>query len=589
MKFKIRTKLILNYLFLILISLSILVLAILWPLQKYYVNTVETELIKKGYLVSRIIQLELHDNEIRIDNSIKELGEEIDARITVIKNTGEVLGETHEIVSLMENHADRPEVKTALAGQIGKAIRYSSTLDTNHLYIALPLKEQGVVQAVIRLSLPILGIQETLGLFRVTLLIGFIIATLVAVALSILSARTFTKPIEEISNTAKKISQGNLEERIYVTSKDELALLGQSINNMTFALKGQINKITTNNQSLKAILNHMASGVLVIDRTGIIKVMNPQAEGFFGVKEKEVIGQPYHKVIRNYNLLENINEILSYDSWHTKAYEFSILYPQKLTLRAYATPIVFNEKIEQIVIVFHDITTLRQLEKIKTDFVANASHELRTPVASIKGFSETLLDGALEDREVSRRFVNIIDQEAGRLTRLIKDLLDLSKIEMKGQTIEKTSIDIKELLEGSINYLESQALEKDIDILLRVNEEIPKIQGNKEMLGLAFLNLIENGIKYTPSGGKIKIEAYQENENLLVAFTDTGMGIPQDELSRIFERFYRVDKARSQDIKGTGLGLSIVKHIVEEHRGNIKVQSEVGQGSRFTITLPALS
>ena len=589
MKFRIRTKLILTYIFLILISLSILILAILWPLQKHYVSNVEKDLQRNAYLVSQIIHSYLNsEHEAGIDSRLKELEEKINARITIIKNTGEVLGETHKAVSLMENHANRPEVKTALAGQIGTAIRYSDTLDTNHLYVALPIIEQEMVQAVVRLSLPILSIQETIGLFRVTLLIGFIIAMLVAIAISILLARSFTKPIEEISDTTKKIAQGNLEEKIYTNSKDELTLLGQSINNMTKALKGHINEITTYNQSLEAILKHMASGVIVIDCLGTIKIINPEAEGIFGVKEQEVLGQPYHKVIRNYNLLENINKILNYDRWDTKIYEFSTFYPEKITLRASATPIVNNNKIEQIVIVFHDITTLRKLEKVKTDFVANASHELRTPVASIKGFAETLLDGALEDREVALRFVNIIDQEAQRLTRLIKDLLDLSRIEMKGQAIEKTSIELKELLASSIAYLENQAQEKDISIFLEIDKEI-QLQGNKEMLSLAFLNLIENGIKYTPTGGRIKVAAYPKNNNVLISFTDTGMGIPKEDSSRIFERFYRVNKARTQDIKGTGLGLSIVKHIVEEHQGQIEVQSEVGKGSKFIITLPALS
>ncbi|KJS21639.1 MAG: hypothetical protein VR72_09905 [Clostridiaceae bacterium BRH_c20a] len=587
MKFRIRTKLLLTYLFLIFIAFTILALAILGPLQNFYIKHVETELIKNARLVSRIIEPHLLEaNYQQIDQTAKELGEQIASRITVIKNNGEVLGETHKSISLMENHADRPEFKTALEGKIGIATRFSTTLDTTHLYAALPFINQGEVEAVIRVSLPVISIEETFALLRETLFIGGLVASLIALLLSVWLARTFTKPIEEISKTSNKISKGDLEQKVFITSNDELALLGQSINDMTASLKTQINEITTSKQRLEAILSHMASGVIVIDHIGLIQSVNPQAESIFGIKEKKVIGRPYHRVIRNFNLLENIDQVMNRQNHYPTSYEFSILHPEKHTLKAYAAPVVYKDKIEQVVIVFHDITILRQLEKMKTDFVANASHELRTPVASIKGFSETLLDGALDDREVAQRFVNIIDKEAERLGVLINDLLDLSRIETKSSAIEKTPTDIKQLLGECVEYLENQAQEKGVEVSVEVTEQLPKILANKEMLSSAFLNLIDNGIKYTPLGGTIKINAFEEQGHILIRFTDTGVGIPKEDLSRIFERFFRVDKARTQEIKGTGLGLSIVKHIIEQHQGYINVESEVGKGSKFTITLP---
>ncbi|MFZ5944909.1 MAG: two-component system histidine kinase PnpS [Bacillota bacterium] len=587
MKLRIRTKLLLTYLLLIIIALSILALAVLGPLQNYYLQQVETELIKNARLISRIIEENLREeNYAQLDKSIKDLGEQIDSRITVIKKTGEVIGETHKSILHMENHADRPEFQEALQGQIGTATRFSTTMDTTHLYAALPYIEQGKVEAVIRTSLPILGIEETYALLRETILLGGLFATLIALFLSVWLARTFTKPIEEISKTANNISKGDLEEKVFIASNDELALLGQSINEMTAALKNKINEVTTGKQRLEAILSHMASGVIVIDNTGIIQGVNPQAERIFGFKEKDVLGRPYHRVIRNFNILDNIDQVMHNQSHYHTSYEFSILHPEKHILKAYAAPVVYQNKIEQVVIVFHDITVLRHLEKMKTDFVANASHELRTPVASIKGFAETLLDGALEDREVAERFIRIINNEAERLTMLINDLLDLSRIESKSTAIEKSPTDIKQLLRESIEYLSSQAQEKGIAVSLEENEQLPPLWANQEMLRRAFLNLIDNGIKYTHQGGQIKIGAHKEKGHLLVRFSDSGVGIPKEDLPRIFERFFRVDKARSQDIKGTGLGLSIVKHIIEQHRGSIHVQSELGKGTNFTITLP---
>lgn len=584
MIFPIRTKLILTYLFLILVSLSILALAILWPLQNYYIQYVETELIKNARLVSRIIEQDLLAEDYQeIDKAVKELGEQINSRITVIKKNGEVLGETHKSLSLMENHADRPEFKTALAGKIGIATRFSTTLESNNLYVTLPIQEQGEVLAVIRLSLPILGIQETFALFRETLFIGCLLASLIALFLSLWLASTFTKPIEEISKTAGKIAQGDLEQKVFITSKDELALLSQSINEMTVALKSQINQVTTGKQRLEAVLSHMASGVLVVNSRGIIQTINAEAERMFGTEGKTQVGKAYQGILRNFGLQEIIEKVIK--DRQIYFYEFTTIYPEKLTLRAHIAPVVQNNQLEQIVIVFHDITALKKLEKIKSDFVANASHELRTPVTAIKGFSETLLDGAMEEPELRERFIGIIDKEADRLIRLITDLLDLSSIEAI-EKVEKQSVHIEEILESSILGLKNKARAEDINLVLHVQKGLPCFSANKDMLVQAFINLIDNGIKYTNPGGKVEVSASQDKKALLLTVKDNGMGIPKEDLPRVFERFYRVDKARTKEIGGTGLGLSIVKHIIEQHKGHIHVESEEGKGTIFYITLP---
>jgi len=586
MKFKIRTKLLLTYLLLILISLFISALAIIGPLQNYYLKYVENGLIKDTHLVSRILApyLQEHNYE-QVDVIVRELGEQLATRITVINKNGEVLGETHESVSVMENHANRPEIKTALEGKTGTATRFSKTLDTTHIYLALPYKIQGDIEAVIRLSLPLLGIEETFALLRKTLLIGGLFASLIAFFLSFWLAGTFTKPIEKITQTADKISKGDLDQKVFIASNDELALLAQSINDMSASLKVQIDKVITGKQRLETILNHMASGVIVIDSNGLIININPQAERIFGINEQNAVGRPYHRIIRDFNLLENIDQIMNKQSHSATSYEFSISSPKKHMFKAYAAPVIYKDKIQQIVIVFHDITTLRQLEKMKTDFIANASHELRTPVASIKGFAETLMNGALEDRETAQKFINIINKEAERLGILINDLLDLSQLETKNE-INKTPTDIKELIIESAGYLESQAQEKGVTVSAELTEQIPVIFANKDMLKRAFLNLIDNAIKYTPQGGNIRISTAIEQEYLLIKFTDNGTGIPNEDLPRLFERFFRIDRARTQEVKGTGLGLSIVKHIIEQHQGKVKVESQIGKGSIFTLALP---
>jgi two-component system phosphate regulon sensor histidine kinase PhoR len=588
LQIRIRTKLLLTYLLLIVLSLTILAFAISGPLQNNYLRQVENELIKNARLVVQILEKPiLEANTSEIDRLIKEIGQQIDSRITVIKRNGEVLGETHEPIVSMENHRDRPEFKTALAGKIGKTTRYSTTLNISHLYIALPLIDQGEAKAVIRLAVPILSIQETLAIFRETLFVGGLLASFIALLLSIWLARTFTRPIEEISKAAHEIAQGDLEQKVLISSNYELALLSRSINEMTASLKTQINETIAGKQRLEAVLKHMASGVMVVDRNRLIQVINPHAERIFAIKEEKVIGRPYYRVIRNFSLVEHIDQVLNKLVYQPMTCEFSTLYPMEFTLKAYTAPIIRDGDIEQIVIVFHDITALRRIEKMKSDFVANASHELRTPVASIKGFSETLLDGALEDEQVARRFIDIIDKEAGRLTELLKDLLDLSQIESKSREIEKVPTDILELLRVCVAYFDLPEKEEKIKISIEASEQLPKISANVEMLSRAFYNLIDNAIKYTPREGTVKITVAKGGDNnVVISITDTGIGISQEDLLRIFERFYRVDKARTREIRGTGLGLSIVKHIIEAHQGQIDVHSELGKGTTFIITLP---
>ncbi|NLT94127.1 MAG: HAMP domain-containing protein [Clostridia bacterium] len=584
MKIRIRTKLLLTYLLLISLSFTVMAFAILGPLREYYLKDVEKGLKTNTFLVSRIlIEPILEDDKGEIQKLVKEIGDQIGARITVINFHGEVLGETHHSVSRMENHKDRPEFATALEGEVGIATRFSETLETSHLYVARPLIYGGEVKAAIRLALPLLSVEKAWTLFRKPLLLGGAAAVLMAVILSLWLAGTFTRPIELISKTAQRIARGDWQQKIFISSNDELALLAQSINEMAASLKAQINEIATGKQRLEAVLNHMASGVMVIDNQSIIRMINPQVRQFFQFKG-EALGKPYHNVIRNYNLVEQIDGLLERKEEKPAVFEITALYPDRLTLRAYAAPIIHAGKMDQIVIVFHDITALRRLEKMKTDFVANASHELRTPVASIKGFAETLLDGALEDEKVARRFVTIIDEEAGRLTKLINDLLDLSRIEAKGMAMEKSPTDIVSLLHECVAYLANQAQEKELEITIEASEQVPEVNVNREMLSRAFTNLLENSIKFTPPRGFIKITAAKKENKLVIKFSDTGIGIPKEDLPRIFERFYRVDKSRTTE--GTGLGLSIVKHVIEGHQGRIDVQSQMGKGTLFTITLP---
>lgn len=585
MQLRIRSRLTFSYVILILISMTILGIALIWPLQNYFIQHIKQELFNNTELVKNLVEGYIIKEDYEpIDKISKDLGKKIDTRITIIKNDGIVLGDTAYDISQMENHKNRLEIAKALQGERGSTTRYSTTLDTDTMYVALPLEYQGQVLAVIRLSLPLTEINKTLLKLKGILYTGILLATSIAVLLSLRLAKSITEPIEKINKTANMIAQGNLQQRISLTSKDELGELAQSINEMTLALQQQITEVTSAKQRLEAILNHMVSGVLVISSQGIIQGINREAERMFSTEGKKALGRPYQGIIRNFGLQEAIEKVIK--EGEVNSHEFSLIFPENLTLKAYIAPVKQNGKIEQVVVVFHDITSLRQLEKIKTDFVANASHELRTPVAAIKGFAETLLDGAIEKPDLRERFVTIIDKEGERLIRLINDLLDLSKLEAKELQISKETIPVENILEDCVQGLLPQAKERGIEIILDINEKLPPLFANKDLLTQAIINLIDNGIKYTNAGGHIKVKAMAKTGQLLIQVSDSGIGIPREDMPRIFERFYRVDKARSRDGGGTGLGLSIVKHIMEQHGGQINVESHLGQGTTFTLLFP---
>lgn len=585
MKFRIRNRVMISYLLLIFISMSSLGVGLILLLQNYFIDRVENELVKEGKLIANIVNNYLVEEDFdEINGLTKDLSKRVDTRITVIFKDGKVLGDSHYDIDKMENHSKRPEVQKALQGGKGVSKRFSNTLDSDTMYIALPLEVDKNILGVIRLALPLTEINKTLFNLAIILLSSILFAATISVLVSLKLSQTITEPIEKISNTAYKISKGDLKQKIYCPTQDELGSLSVAINDMTLALKRQIYETRAGKKRIEAILNNMSSGVLVISRKGIIREINPHLEKIFGVDRESVLGKSYQLIIRNFDLQEKIEQTIKEKIQTTS--EFSIIYPENHTLKAYIAPVIQDKKLMQIAVVFHDITSLRKIEKMKTDFVANASHELRTPVAAIKGFSETLLDGAMDNPKLRQRFIGIIDKEAERLIKLINELLDLSKLERKNEKIDLAKVDIKDLITECCKNLDDYAKKSGVSILLDLKENLPKVNVNLEMITQALINLIDNGIKYNKKGGNLEIVGYQMDDNVIVEFKDTGLGISKEDLPRIFERFYRVDKARSKEVGGTGLGLSIVKHIIEVNKAKIFVESELDKGTKFSIYFP---
>lgn len=393
-----------------------------------------------------------------------------------------------------------------------------------------------------------------------------------------------SKPVKEISAIAQDIANKNLSRRMLVKSEDEIGALARSFNYIMDEMKGRIDEVIESKTLLETVFFSMFDGVMVVDAKGKILLMNQSLKNFLKI-EDDPAGKLPVEVIRNADVQRMVEEILnSTRNFIVKEISFEV--EEEKIFLIHATPVRREGKTYGAVLVFHDITELRRLEKIRQDFVANASHELRTPVTNIKGYAETLLEGAMEDRENAQRFLKVLLTEANRLTALINDLLDLTKIETGDLKLNLRPVDLKEVAEKVIFQLKRQAEEKSVEINMEISEGLSKVKADEKKMGQILANLIDNAIKYNRIGGKVRITAKETDDFVRVEISDTGIGIPEKDLPRIFERFYRVDKVRSRELGGTGLGLSIVKHLVHKQGGEIDVESKEGAGSTFSFTIP---
>ena len=510
-------------------------------------------------------------------------------RITAIDKDGVVISDSEKDPKVMENHGGRPEVKDAISKGIGESIRYSTTVKKDMFYVAVALKdENGKIQAVVRTALPLSSFEETFAIIKFEVIYLALILILIALFLSFVSSRALSKSLEETIGLSEEIAKGNFVVSIPISyRKGEIGKLNLALSKMAEKLDELFRQVSIEKSQLEAVLTAMSEGVMVVTNDGRVILMNHALKDMLAIKDPS-FGKPYWEVLRNREIMELIENTIKNHLSEKK--EISLFYPTERYYIASAIPLGSLKK-ETIVVMF-DITEFKTLEKIKADIVANVSHELRTPLTAIKGYVETLELGAYENPDERSHFLNIIGRHTDRLINIVSDLLLLSDIERKSTPLGEESratfeqIDFKESVYSSLEALKSKVEEKGLRVSVDIEENLPKFRGDGFLLGQMFINLIDNAVKYTPEGGAIGVEIKHPDSQFKIEVIDTGIGIPKEHLARIFERFYRVDKTRSRKIGGTGLGLSIVKHIVIMHGGKIEVESEVGKGSRFMITLP---
>lgn len=514
-----------------------------------------------------------------------DIGHNLGLRVTIIALDGKVLGDsdlTTEQLLTVENHAGRPEVKEALKTGLGVSKRFSSTVKKDMLYTAIPFgKEAG---GVLRFSVPLHDIKILQA--KMHRVVGVSIAgiLLLSLGLTFLVSMFVSRPLTEMSAIAKSMAQGDFSKKAAIHARDEIGELAYSLNVMSEEIKEKIGKVDSERAKLDLVLSSMFEGVIVTDDKEKIILMNPSLRKIFLVDINPEGKKPL-EVIRNTAVQDIVDKIVQAKQGLATE-EITVNIPEERILKVNGVSIIRNDKFEGAILVFHDITELRRLEQIRQDFVANVSHELRTPIASIKGYAETLLEGALEDKDNAKEFINIIYQDSNRLANLINDLLDLSKIESGKMKMNLIPLDPVSVIRRAVSIIENQAKAKSISLKLDIPSGLPKVKADETRISQVMINLLDNAVKYTPENGSVTVVARAVNNTLQIDVADTGMGISEKDIPRIFERFYRVDKARSRELGGTGLGLSIVKHIVSAHGGQVWVKSELGFGSTFSFTIP---
>jgi len=522
-----------------------------------------------------------------IDSLCDELGEAAGARITIIGTDGAVLGDSQDEPARMESHADRPEVREALSGHIGVSQRHSATVQAQMMYVAVPVRSGGEVIGVARAAVPLTEIIASLNAVYARLLAGGVFIAVLAGVIGIFVSRSIMRPVQEISEGAARFAGGDLKARLPIPRTREMAGLAETLNRMAAELDARIQTIERQRNEQEAILASMAEGVIAVDADEHIIIVNESAARIFEMNLANAAGKPLQEAIRNIELQRFAARALCSDELVEDDVAVSADSGKILRAHGVALRDAGQNRIGAV-IVLNDITRLKRLENMRREFVGNVSHELKTPITSIKGFVETLLDGALDNHEEAVRFLNIISNHADRLSAIIDDLLLLSRVEQDSEhaALMLESLRMTDVLGAALKACEARAAKKGIPLCLRCPDSLVA-QLDAHLFEQAVVNLIDNAIKYSAPGSPIDVSADAFSGGIRVAVSDNGCGITPEHLPRVFERFYRVDKARSRKDGGTGLGLAIVKHIIQAHGGSVNVQSKPGSGSKFTLELPA--
>jgi two-component system phosphate regulon sensor histidine kinase PhoR len=572
MKASLLFKIFLVFAFFIAALSAVILIASFSTIQTQYTHLLSRELENLALtLVPTFTPLFENGQSEVAEEIVRETGAAIEKRITLIDTQGTVLADSLMDPSTMDNHRGRPEIVEALKGAVGRSSRFSNTMKTEMLYVAVPVTNNGEIMGILRVSLSLNTIEELVHTFRSKIYVTTLVIVSVLLIAAFLFTNRITGPIRQLQVASRRIAEGDFDTKVFLKQHGEVKDLADSYNYMTEELNKNINELSHQREELHSIISSLPSGLFVLNKNGKVVLSNRSAEEV--VQKTELIGKSYWTVVNDVSLLELIQRALGEKTSMSREVELFGHY--------YQCNATYLLNMDELVIIMHDITGIKHLQRIKRDFVSNVSHEMRTPLTAIKGYAETM-KGIDEENE---SYLSVIKKHTERLINIVEDLLILSEMEEIGMKLDLDMVDVNETISSIMKIFNPRIQEKSLSVALQLDPHIPQIQADRLKLEQAFINLIDNAVKYTEKG-TIAVSTKIIEGFLIIEVHDTGIGIPDKHIPRLFERFYTVDKSHSRKLGGTGLGLSIVKHIVLLHNGTIDVESEVGEGTTFRIDLP---
>lgn len=579
MKTRLFYKIFGSYLVILVLAVAVMYFFVGQQIRSGLEGQIERELLTHA----RVIDL---GSRTEIEGRIFQLAKITQSRVTLIDENGRVLMDSDEEASRMDDHSNRPEIQEAKVRGTGRSTRYSETVGEEMMYVALAVRERGGVSGYIRLARPLVEVRKITEAFNRVLFNSFLLIVISSIAVAFLFSYKLSSPILEMEQFTERLRRGEGPGTLMVESSDEMGQLARNINYLVEELRSQIKRLNEEKGKVEAAFASAIEGVIILNAQDRIESMNQSMKAMIGDQYGDILNKTPIEAFRNIELQKALDRFKAVGKPVSEEVVLGGETPLILDVNITSIPGVTAGE-EKTMLVFHDVTRLKKLEQVRVDFVANVTHEIKTPLTAILGYIETLEAGAIEDRETARKFLQTISRHAQRLNRLLEDLLTLSSIELGEMKFQFEGLALAGVMEGVLNIMELKAREKKLSIERKIPETLPLIRADRDRLTQIFLNVLDNAVKFSPEGGTVRIEAAETGrDEVVVKVTDTGIGIPRDEVGRLGERFYRVDKTRSRELGGTGLGLSIVKHLMMVHRGRMEIESQLGRGTAVSLYFP---
>ena len=558
MKKNLFYKIFFSYLVIICLSFFLLDIFVRDEVRKVLTSQIETELLSYAQLIDQT-SLE------KASGHLKQVAQISQSRITFMDARGRVFADSEKDIALLESHFNRPEVQEARLRGTGKSVRYSDSLGIDMLYMAVAVKDAQKIKGYVRLARPLHHVQNVIDKVYQYILLTLFVVALIALGIALFFSYRLYEPIKIMEQFTEKLRRGDPVGSIILDTSDETKTLADNINYLVEELREKINIANEEKNKLMTAFTSMNEGVLILDEQGVIEFSSPVLSNMLAIQYDDVVGKTLMEAFRNIDLQKAFQEFK--EKRISVSREIILGHADKVVLNVSLSAVHGRPDEEKTMIVFHDVTRLKKLEQVRMDFVANVTHEIKTPLTAIK-------------------FIDIILKQAERLNRLVEDLLTISNIETKQTVLNFESVSLRKAIDTMLSLIEAKAELKNISVRNNVSDNFPPITANRDRLTQIFVNILDNAVKFTPNGGEISINASESGSYTVVSIQDSGIGVPKDDISRLGERFYRVDKSRSRDLGGTGLGLSIVKHLMIAHGGRMEIESQPGKGTKVSLYFP---